>query len=188
MKSHALRYLAPLAGAAFLLAASLHALAQDFPSRPSRFISPYPPGGVADIAARLFSAKLAELWKQPVLVENRVGGGGVVGSEHVARSAPDGYTLLFATVGEYTVIPHMYSKLAFDFQGDFPSVIFATDTPLIWAAHAGAPFNSMHGTGTAFIKFQPHSVADYPTVSVAVVFTRRALELASTRTNRGKLA
>ena len=66
------------------------AQAQEWPAKPVRLVSPYPPGGVAEIAARLISAKLADIWKQQVLVENRVGGGGVVGTEHVAKAAPDG--------------------------------------------------------------------------------------------------
>ena len=117
--------------------------AQEWPAKPVRLVSPYPPGGVADIAARLISAKLADIWKQQVLVENRVGGGGVVGTEHVAKAAPDGYTFLVATVGEYTITPHMYAKLNFNVSKDLAPVIFATDTPLIFAANAGASFNNV---------------------------------------------
>ena len=117
--------------------------AQEWPAKPVRLVSPYPPGGVADIAARLISAKLADIWKQQVLVENRVGGGGVVGTEHVAKAAPDGYTFLVATVGEYTITPHMYAKLNFNVCKDLVPVIFATDTPLIFAANVGASFNNV---------------------------------------------
>ena len=117
--------------------------AQEWPAKPVRLVSPYPPGGVADIAARLISAKLADIWKQQVLVENRVGGGGVVGTEHVAKAAPDGYTFLVATVGEYTITPHMYAKLNFNVGKDLAPVIFATDTPLIFAANVGASFNNV---------------------------------------------
>ena len=117
--------------------------AQEWPARPVRLVSPYPPGGVADIAARLISAKLADIWKQQVLVENRVGGGGVVGTEHVAKAVPDGYTFLVATVGEYTITPHMYAKLNFNVGKDLAPVIFATDTPLIFAANVGASFNNV---------------------------------------------
>jgi tripartite-type tricarboxylate transporter receptor subunit TctC len=119
------------------------ARAQEWPAKPVRLVSPYPPGGVADIAARLISAKLTDIWKQQVLVENRVGGGGVVGTEHVAKAAPDGYTFLVATVGEYTITPHMYSKLSFNVSKDLAPVLFATDTPLMFAANAGAAFNNV---------------------------------------------
>src|SRR5437868_8948463 len=77
--------------------------AQDYPAKPVRFISPYPPGGVVDIAARIIAGKLGEQWKQQVVVENRTGGGGIVGTDYVAKSAPDGYTFLFATVGEFCI-------------------------------------------------------------------------------------
>jgi tripartite-type tricarboxylate transporter receptor subunit TctC len=132
-----------------LVFAALHVLlphalanAQEYPSKPVRFISPYPPGGVVDIAARLVAAKLGEAWKQQVIVENRAGGGGTVGVDHAAKSAADGYTFLFATVAEFCITPHTYAKLPYDVQRDLVPVILATETPLMWAGHAGAPFGT----------------------------------------------
>ena len=129
-------------GALFILYAAVCG-AQDYPSRTVRFISPYPPGGVVDIASRLIGAKLNELWKQQVIVENRTGGGGTVGADHVARSAPDGYTFLFATVSEFCITPFTYSKLPYDIRRDFAPVLIATETPLVWAAHSAAPFSTL---------------------------------------------
>ena len=77
------------------------------PAKPVRFISPYPPGGVVDIASRLVGNKLSEMWKQQVIVENRTGGGGTIGADHAAKSTPDGYTVLFATVSEFCITPHL---------------------------------------------------------------------------------
>src|SRR5207248_3622256 len=109
---------------AFLLATYCCALlAQEYPARPVRFISPYPPGGVVDIAARLVGAKLSEIWKQQVVVENRTGGGGTVAADHVARSPADGYTYLFATVSDFCITPHTYSKLPYDIRRDFVPIL-----------------------------------------------------------------
>src|SRR3989442_13740778 len=101
-----LRAAAALATACFCSAL----LAQEYPVKPVRFISPYPPGGVVDIASRLMSAKLSELWKQQVIVENRTGGGGTVAADHVAKSSPDGSTYLFAPVGDFCFPPPPYSQ------------------------------------------------------------------------------
>ena len=132
-----------LAAALSMVLCSSLLSAQDYPSKPVRFISPYPPGGVVDIASRLLGAKLGELWKQQVIVENRTGGGGTIGADHVAKAAPDGYTILFATVSEFCITPHTYSRLPYDIRRDFTPILIATETPLMWAAHNGAPFSSL---------------------------------------------
>ena len=122
---------------------SLNAAGQDYPAKPVRFISPYPPGGVVDIASRLVGHKLSEMWKQQVIVENRTGGGGTIGADHAAKSAPDGYTVLFATVSEFCITPHLYSKLPYDIRRDMTPVLIATETPLMLAAHNSAPFSTV---------------------------------------------
>lgn len=119
------------------------AVAQEYPSRPVRFVSPYPPGGVVDIASRLVGAKLSELWRQQIVVENRTGGGGTVAADHVAKSPADGYTYLFATVSDFCITPHTYSKLPYDIRRDFTPVLIATETPIMLAAHSSAPFSSL---------------------------------------------
>ena len=128
---------------AVLVVLAAHAQAQEYPAKPVRFISPYPPGGVVDIAARVIAAKLAEMWKQQVVVENRSGGGGIVGTDHAAKSAPDGYTFLFATVSEFCITPFTYAKLPYDVQRDLAPVTVATETPLMWAANSAAPFATL---------------------------------------------
>ena len=122
---------------------SVLSVAQDYPAKPVRFISPYPPGGVVDIASRLVGAKLGDMWKQQVIVENRTGGGGTIGADHAAKSAPDGYTVLFATVSEFCITPHLYSKLPYDIRRDMTPVVIATETPLMLAAHNSAPFATL---------------------------------------------
>ncbi len=123
--------------------APLFAGAQDYPVKPVRFVSPYPPGGVTDLAARLTGAKLGELWKQQVIVDNRTGGGGTIGMDAGAKAAPDGYVLLFATVADICIIPYGYARLPYNVARDYAPVVLATDTPLVWAAHRDAPFATL---------------------------------------------
>lgn len=125
------------------------AQAQEYPSRPVKILSPYPPGGVTDIASRLLAAKLTEAWKQQVIVENKVGGGGVVAMDALAKAAPDGHTLIASTVADYCIIPYAYSKLPYDVGRDFAPVIVATETPLVFAAHRDAPFGSLKDLAAA---------------------------------------
>lgn len=95
--------------------------APDYPNRPIRIIVPYQPGGLPDIAARLIGPKLVDAWKQPVVVDNRAGAGGIIGTEIVARSAADGYTLLMASPAHAT-LPAIQSKLPFDVLKDFSGI------------------------------------------------------------------
>ncbi len=87
---------------------------QGWPARPLRMVVPFPPGGIADIAARAIGAEMAKDLGQPVIVDNRPGAGGNLGAEIVAKSAPDGLTLLYAVASTLTANPHLYGKLAFD--------------------------------------------------------------------------
>jgi tripartite-type tricarboxylate transporter receptor subunit TctC len=85
-----------------------------FPTRPLRMVVPFPPGGIADIAARAIGAEMAKDLGQPVVVENRPGAGGNIGAEAVAKAAPDGYTLLHAVASAFTANPHLYGNMPFD--------------------------------------------------------------------------
>ncbi len=125
----------PLLAAPFLLAAGRAAAQQGFPSRPVRIVVPYTPGGVSDITARLIAEPLAAAWGQPVAVENRAGADGVIGTEAVARSAPDGHTLGLVSVG-HPVNPAYY-KLPFDTMRDFSFITQCTVTPLCLCAAPG---------------------------------------------------
>jgi tripartite-type tricarboxylate transporter receptor subunit TctC len=93
---------------------SAAALAQGYPHKAVRIIVAFPPGGGTDIVARLVGARLTETWGQPVVVENRAGASGTIGTELAARADPDGHTLFMATMGNMTANPHLYSKMAVD--------------------------------------------------------------------------
>jgi putative tricarboxylic transport membrane protein len=98
------------------------AQAQDFPSRPVRLIVPYAAGGSGDLLARLLGTKLASLWGQQVVVDNRAGGGGLIGTDFAARSEPDGYTLYLATDGPLTIAASLYKRVPYDWKRDFAPV------------------------------------------------------------------
>jgi tripartite-type tricarboxylate transporter receptor subunit TctC len=107
----------------FLAFISFNGFGQSFPARPVRIVVPFPPGGSTDIAARLIAPKLQDLWKQPVLVENRPGAGANIGAEFVAKSAPDGHTMLFATTA-LAASAAIAEKLGYDAQKDLAPVVF----------------------------------------------------------------
>lgn len=127
-----------LAGAASLaLAAIAHlpAQADTFPSKAIKLMVGYAPGGTTDILARVVAHKLSEKLGQPVVVDNRPGAAGGIGSEIAARSAPDGYTLLMATASSHGINPAVYSKLSYDPVGDFQPVAFIASVPLVLAVN-----------------------------------------------------
>lgn len=115
--------------AMILSCASMTAHAQDYPSRPVRMVVPYPPGGPTDILARAVAAKLTNSLGQPVVVESRPGAGGIVGSDAVAKSSPDGHTLLLG-VFDITVNTSLYKKLPFDPRRDFTPIGLVAVSPL----------------------------------------------------------
>jgi tripartite-type tricarboxylate transporter receptor subunit TctC len=121
------------------LAAAPLANAQDYPNRPVRLIVTVPPGGAADFIARLVGGKLSESLGQPVVVENRGGAGGTIAADAVAKSPPDGYTLLQNSITTHGVGPHLYSKLPYDPVKDFSAVSGLALLPLIMAVNADLP-------------------------------------------------
>jgi tripartite-type tricarboxylate transporter receptor subunit TctC len=123
-----------------LLAAAC-AWAEDWPTKPVRFIVPYPPGGGTDVIARILQQPLSEGLGQQVVIENRGGAGGALGTEAVAKAAPDGYTLLF-TLSSHTINPLLY-KLDYDVEHDFAPVSLIVSVPQLIAAYPGAPIHSM---------------------------------------------
>jgi len=112
-----------LALAALLL--PLAAAAQPYPSKPIRWIVPFPPGGPTDTFSRAAAMKLSEIFRQPVVVENRAGAGAAIGMEALAKSAPDGYTIGLSTTGSHAINPHLYAKLAYDPVKDFAPITLA---------------------------------------------------------------
>jgi len=115
--------------AALALAPAVHA--QDYPTKPIRVIVPYPPGGGVDFMARIVAEKLRDKWGQPAIVESRVGGGGNVGTEYVAKASPDGHTLLFVAPGPMVINKSLYGKLAFDPDTMVPVSLVATITNVL---------------------------------------------------------
>src|SRR5688500_19426240 len=116
------------------------ALAQSWPQKPVRFIVPFPPGGATDISARLLGEKLAQIWGQSVIIENRGGAGGSVGAAEAARATPDGYTLFFPSGSVVTANQHIYAKLAYDPDKDFIPVTKVGSGP---AVRVGPPASSV---------------------------------------------
>ena len=117
-----MKLLHKLAAALALAAIALGAPAQTYPNKPIRLVCPFPPGGAVDIASRAVAHELQQLLGQPVTVDNRPGAGGNIGADAVAKSAPDGYTLLMTTSGIMAINPALYSKLPFDTVKDFAPV------------------------------------------------------------------
>ena len=115
----------------FLALACASALAQGYPSKPIRFVVPYPPGGSVDIAARALGQKLTEAWGQPVVVDNRAGAGGNIGADLVAKSPADGYTLLMGAVATHAINPTLYAKIPYDPVKDFTPVALVVQVPNI---------------------------------------------------------
>src|SRR6476620_9158447 len=125
-----------------LLAASgafTHAAEQAYPTRPVRLISTYPPGGGNDTVARAIAQRLTEAYGQQVIVDNRPGANGVIGCEIVARSAPDGYTLLMASIASHAINPALYPKIPYDPGKDFAGVSLLGTTVNILVVHPSIP-------------------------------------------------
>jgi tripartite-type tricarboxylate transporter receptor subunit TctC len=118
------------------------AAAQNYPTKTIRIIVPYPAGGTSDILARLLSAKLNDVFGQTLIVDNRPGANGNIGADLVAKSPPDGYTLLLADLGALTISPSIY-KLPFDVVKDFAPVTMVTYSPHLLAVHPAVPVKTV---------------------------------------------
>ncbi len=146
---------------AALVAASalcVNASAQQYPSKPIRIVTPYNPGGTADIMARLVAQKLTEAWGQQVIVENRAGASGMIGADVVAKAAPDGYTLLAAYVTEIAIVPSLFPKAPYDPVRDFSPVALTALTPMIWVMTPSIPAQNVKEF-VALAKSKPKSIA-----------------------------
>ncbi len=117
--------------------------ADTYPAKPVRLIVPGPPGTVSDVRARWIVDKIAPGFGQPIIVENRAGAGGVIGTEAVAKSAPDGYTIGFAHQGTLAINPHIYQKLGYDTLADFAPITLVVRNPLVLAVHPELPAKSL---------------------------------------------
>jgi tripartite-type tricarboxylate transporter receptor subunit TctC len=130
------------ATAAMLIAAGAASAQPSFPSKPVRLFVPYPAGGAVDILARTLGDELSKQWGQPVIIENRPGAGGVVASQALATSAPDGYTLIVVASGHATN-PFLYPKLPYDTFNDFTAICLLASSPNILLVRADSPFKTL---------------------------------------------
>jgi tripartite-type tricarboxylate transporter receptor subunit TctC len=125
------------------LAAPLAAAAQEYPNRPIRMVVPFGPGTTTDIVARVYAEALAKPLGQTIVVENKSGAGGNIGSDLVAKAPADGYTILMGTVGTHAINPGLYRRMPYDAQKDFAPIGFAGYTPTLLVVAASAPFKSL---------------------------------------------
>ena len=126
---------------AFPFAAS--AQAQKYPTKPVRMIVPFVPGGASDILARILSVSLKEQWDQPVIVENKTGAGGTIGTDAVAKAPPDGYTLMVSDLGTMTIIPSLMKKMPYDLHKDLAPITVLTYSPYLIVVTPSLPPKSL---------------------------------------------
>src|SRR5690349_13439795 len=130
-----------LALAAALTASA--ALAQGWPAKPVRIVVAYPPGGGIDVLGRQIAEKLTAAWGQPVVVDNRPGANTIVATDAVAKSAPDGYTVLLTTDATFSINPHLYKKLPYDAERDFIPVTMLVLLQQLLVANPSLPANTL---------------------------------------------
>ncbi len=146
-------WLGAIVGIFALTCAAGHA--QDpYPSRPVRIVVSFSAGGPTDIVGRIFAAKLSELLGQQFFVENKVGAGGNIGADLVAKAAPDGYTLLVATVSTHAINPGLYAKIPYDPVKDFAPIAQVGVTPIMLGAHPSVPATDVKSL-IALVKANP---------------------------------
>ncbi len=136
---HAVHFLIAI----WVLTGSLAALAQTYPSRPVRFIAPFPPGGAVDVVTRIVAAGLSETLGQTVVVENRSGAGGTVGTDAASKAQPDGYTLLSGGIATHGIAPALYSKLGYDAVRDFSPLSMIGTTPNVLVVNPSLPVRTV---------------------------------------------
>jgi tripartite-type tricarboxylate transporter receptor subunit TctC len=119
--------------------------AQAWPAKPVRIVVAYPPGGGIDVMGRQIAERLTNAWGQPVVVENKPGANTIVATDSVAKSAPDGYTVLMTTDATFSINPHLYARLPFDPQRDFAPVMMLVLLQQLLVAHPAVPFNDLKG-------------------------------------------
>jgi len=136
------RALGILALAAAMTTASAFAQS-DWPSRPVRYIVPLAPGGTADGVARVMAERLSALWRMQVVVENRAGGNTIIGTEAIARAAPDGYTIGMGIITSQAANPFLYPKLAYDVEKDFTHIVLIAISPVFLIVHPSVPAGNL---------------------------------------------
>ena len=134
------------------------AAAQPYPNKPVRVIVTFPPGGTPDIYGRILAQELTTLWKQPVVVENKTGASGTIGTDFVAKAAPDGYTLLFAADASITIAPNLVRNIPYNPVKDLTPIANAVAGPFVLLAHPSFPANDMKEF-IALAKAQPGKIS-----------------------------
>jgi tripartite-type tricarboxylate transporter receptor subunit TctC len=162
MKLNRLRIAAALA----LIAANCTALAQNYPARTIRMVIPFAAGGNTDIIGRIFAPKMAEILGQQIIIDNRGGAGGAIGTEIVMRAPPDGYTLLMASAG-HTINPSMIKKLPYDSVRDFTPMGIVADVPTAFVLHPSLPPKNLKEF-IALAKARPNDIF-YSTAGIGTV-------------------
>jgi tripartite-type tricarboxylate transporter receptor subunit TctC len=160
-------FIALLGGAVMMLPVTAGA-AESYPSRPIRLIVPYPPGGGTDIVGRVLGEKLGASLGQPIVIDNRGGAGGVLGTEIAAKAAPDGYTLLLAP-SSHAINPSIYAKLPYDTAKDFAPITMVASTAILMAVNPRVPAQTLSGF-VAAAKADPKAIGNYGSAGVGTVF------------------
>ena len=155
------------------LSMPLQGIAQSWPVKSVRIIVPYPAGGTSDILARMLGQKLSEIWGQSIIVENKPGANGNVGADLVAKSQPDGYTLLLCDVGALAISPSVYTTLGFDPNKDFAPITMVAYSPHILAVNPELPVKSVRELIDGKLNYAASSVASAPHLA-GVDFAARA--------------
>ena len=161
------RELITLLGGAIMMSAAAKA-AEPFPTRPIRLVVPYPAGGGTDIVARVLGQKLHESLGQPVVIDNRGGAGGTLGTAVAAKSAPDGYTLLLVPTS-HVINPSIYAKLPYDTEKDFAPITMVASAAILMAVNPRVPGATIQGFIEA-AKAKPQAIANYGSAGAGTVF------------------
>lgn len=169
---HWIRFLAIIALLAISSAVSSAARAQTYPARPIKLVVPYAAGQGTDVAARFIAEQLSKAIGQSIVVENRPGAGGNIGSLHVAKSVADGYTLLMGTNGTHAAAPFLYPNLGFDPQADFEPIVLTGILPLAFATSPSNPIDSI-----AKLVAAANAKPDQLNVAFTTTTSRATLEL-----------
>jgi tripartite-type tricarboxylate transporter receptor subunit TctC len=160
-------FIALLGGAATLRPVAADA-AEPFPTRPIKLVVPYPAGGGTDIVGRVLGQKLHESLGQPLVIDNRGGAGGTIGTALAAKSAPDGYTLLLVPTS-HVINPSIYAKLPYDTEKDFAPITMVASAAILMAVNPSVPAETVRGFVEA-AKARPQALADYGSAGAGTVF------------------
>jgi tripartite-type tricarboxylate transporter receptor subunit TctC len=161
-------FFALFGGVALILATAATAAAQSFPTRPIRLIVPYPPGGGTDIVARVIGQRLQQSLGQPIVIDNRGGAGGTLGTAVAAKAAPDGYTMVLVPTS-HVINPSIYAKLPYDTEKDFAPITMVASAAILMAVNPSVPADSVRAFVEA-AKAKPQAIANYGSAGAGTVF------------------